>query len=235
MKSATLTIIVSLFLLNGVLAQDSLRTKHHLIFKIAPLSMFDLDNTFQFATEHRLRSNRWTLSEEFGYGNVKANIWGESFADSKFRETFRAKIELRRYKREQAFMGRYIAYEAFYKQINDRMNRNIGRECENGNCNYFEYANYPVNKYVIGLTAKLGYQLRIRDESKKNTKFVFDFYVGAGVRRIIVNHHYDQTLTSGSFTYYSDGIFSNSGLGYRDKAYNIPHLALGLKIGYIIF
>ena len=37
----------------AILAQDSLDRKH-LLVKIAPLTIFDIDNTFEFAVEHRL-------------------------------------------------------------------------------------------------------------------------------------------------------------------------------------
>ncbi|WP_165372226.1 hypothetical protein [Emticicia agri] len=229
-----------LVFLNQSLAQDTLRKKH-LALKLAPLAFLDIDNTFQFAIEHRLKGNRWTLSEEFGYGTAEANFWTASLGttQSRFRENIRAKIEARRYRPTSALTGRYVAYELFYKQINDRSDRSIGRECESGLCNYYEMVNYPINKYVVGISAKVGYQIRIRNELKKNTNFVFDFYVGAGLRRIMINHHDPseslQSDMSNDFFYYNDGLLSNSGLGYRDRNYNIPHLALGLKIGYLIF
>ena len=233
MKHYIYTLVISLFFIHQSVAQDSLQRKYF-ILKIAPLAMFDVDNTFQLATEHRLSGNRWTLSEEFGYGTGKANLWGNSFNSTKsdFRENFRAKIEARRYK--EAFTGRYAAYELFYKQVNDRSSKSVGRECENGSCNYFETVSYPINKYVIGLTAKLGYQIRIRNELKKNTNFVFDFYVGAGLRRIIINHH-DTNQPGEDFRIYGNRIFDNSGLGYSNARFNLPHLALGIKLGYIIF
>ena len=87
---------------------------------------------------------------------------------------------------------------------------------------------------MIGLTAKLGYQIRIRNELKKNTNFVFDFYVGAGLRRIIINHH-DTNQPGEDFRIYGNRIFDNSGLGYSNARFNLPHLALGIKLGYIIF
>lgn len=238
MRYTTLTLLFVLCFVNQSLAQDTLQKKH-LALKIAPLAILDIDNTFQFAIEHRLKGNRWTLSEEFGYGTVAANFWANSFnsSGSRFRENIRAKIEARKYK--NAFNGRYIAYEVFYKQINDRTSRSVGRECESGLCNYYELVNYPISKHVVGISAKIGYQVRIRNELKKNTNFVFDFYVGAGLRRIMVNHHDpNESLKDGSsnnFLFHNDGLFSNSGLGYRDRNYNIPHLALGLKIGYLIF
>lgn len=238
MRYIKLSLLLVLFSLDSSIAQDSLQ-KNHLVIKLAPLTLLDIDNTFQLAVEHRLKGSRWTLSEELGYGTAAANLWANSFNQdgTRFRENFRAKIEARKYR--EALTGRYLAYELFYKQINDRSNRNVGRECEAGGwaCNYYEKLNYPINKHVVGLSVKIGYQIRIRDELKKNTNFVFDFYVGAGLRRIMINHHdpTENPPSSSDFLYYTDGLFINSGLGYRDRNYNIPHLALGLKIGYIIF
>jgi hypothetical protein len=239
MRYTTFTLLFVIVLSNQLFAQDTLGKKH-LALKIAPLAILDIDNTFQLAIEHRLKGNRWTLSEELGYGTAAANFWTalDGSTESKFRENIRAKIEVRKYR--NAFNGRYVAYELFYKQINDRTTRSVGRECETGACNYFEMVNYPINKYVVGISAKIGYQIRIRNELKKNTNFVFDFYVGAGLRRIMINHHDPNESSQGDGSnfypfYYNDGLFSNSGLGYRDRNYNIPHLAMGLKIGYLIF
>ncbi len=225
-----------LFVLNVAFAQDSLQKKH-LILKIAPLTMFDIDNTFEFAAEHRLgKQNRWTLSEQLGYGQGKANLWGNIYTYGPFRETLRARLEARRYaKNSPLFTGRYVAYEVFYKQINDQLTNNIGRECENGPCNYYENLDYSVSKYVFGGNAKIGYQAIIRDENKKNTNFIFDFYVGLGLRRVLIDHRVGAINNNQFGLYRGNGIFSNDGLGYGDKKYNIPHLAFGIKLGYIVF
>ena len=226
--------VVFLFLFCSVgFAQDSLLHRN-LAIKIAPLSMLDIDNTFQLGIEHRLKGNRWTLSEEFGYGAAAANLWMGANDNSKLREVFRAKVEARKYK--QAFTGTYVAYEAFYKQVNDRLQRGIGRECEDGWCNYFENINYPVSKYVIGATAKLGYQTRFKNELKHKGNFIFDIYVGLGLRRKIIDHAYDEELDSQSSWFYrGDNIYANNGFGYKDRKYNIPHFSLGIKFGYLIF
>lgn len=241
MRYTIFTLLFVIVLSNHLFAQDTLQKKH-LAFKIAPLAILDFDNTFQFAVEHRLKGNRWTLSEEFGYGTSAGNFWTalDGSTKSRFRENIRAKIEARKYRNGSAFNGRYVAYEVLFKQINDRAQRSVGRECENGMCNYYEIVNYPINKYVVGISAKVGYQIRIRNELKKSTNFVFDFYVGAGLRRIMINHHDPNENLQGNINmytdhYYGDGLFSNSGLGYRDRNYNIPHLSLGLKLGYLIF
>lgn len=234
MRYTILILLFFTFFVQQALGQDTLLRKK-LAIKIAPLALLDIDNTFQLAVEHRLKGNRWTLSEEFGYGTAAANFWGNTFdnTNSRFRENFRVKIEARKYK--QAFTGRYVAYELLYKQINDRADRSVGRECESGMCNYYEMLNYPINKYVIGISAKIGYQIRIRNELKKNTNFVFDFYVGGGLRRVMINHHSPgESASSNDYIDYRYGLFSNSGLGYGDRNYNIPQISLGIKLGYII-
>jgi len=226
-----------LLALNTVFAQDSLQKKH-LILKIAPLTLFDIDNTFQLATEHSLsKNNRWTLSEELGYGQGKANIWGETNTYGPYREHYRAKLEARKYGKKISDMtGTYVAYELFYKQVNDHLNRSIGRECESGPCNYYENLDYPVSKYVVGTTIKIGYQARFRDEDKKNTKFVFDFYVGLGIRKVMIDHKVDLTLDNSSGAFYGNNFsFGFGSFGYKDRTYNVPHVAFGIRLGYTIF
>lgn len=220
----------------GSHAQDSLN-KAHLILKIAPLTMFDIDNTFEFAAEHRLgQSKRWTLSEQLGYGAGVANLWGENNDFGPAREHYRVKVEARRYDKKASNMaGGYLAYELFYKQVNDELNRSVGRECDGGPCAYFENLDYPVSKYVVGATIKVGYQARLRNEDKKKTKFVFDFYVGLGVRRIMIDHKIDGAATQNNLWFGNDGSFPFGGFGYADRAYNIPHGSLGIRLGYLVF
>ena len=233
-----LLVFVCIFVgINVSFAQDSLRQRH-LIFKVTPLTIVDIDNTFQVAVEHSLtKSKHWSLTEEFGYGKANANFWGNIYDYSSFRENFRVRLEARKYQKTAPDLtGRYFAYELFYKQVNDRMNRSVGRECESGPCNYYEKLDYSVSKYVVGGTGKIGYQIRLKDEDKKKTNFIFDFYAGLGLRRIMIDHRVDGTIQNNFFFFGgNDSLFANDGLGYKDKAYNIPHLAFGIKFGYFIF
>lgn len=233
MKKNLCFVVLLAILGQKISAQDSLDRKH-LIVKIAPLAMFDIDNTFEFAAEHRLnKKNRWTLSEQVGYGAGVANIWGENNAYNPQREHYRAKLEARRYSKAKPDMtGYYMGYEVFYKQVNDQLNKSVGRECESGPCNYYENLDYPVTKYVLGTTVKVGYQVRFRDEDKKKTNFVFDIYVGLGLRRIMIDHKVDIQNYGSSF-YYGESWFG--GFGSRDNAYNIPHASFGLRFGYILY
>jgi hypothetical protein len=226
-----------LAIVNLSFAQDSLRQKH-LILKIAPLTMFDIDNTFQLAIEHRLAKNsRWTLSEEFGYGTGNAQVWRQLNYYGPFRENYRARIEARRYRKDKPlFTGVYTAYELFYKQINDRISRNAGRECESGNCNYFEKIDYGASKYVLGGNIKIGSQVRIRNEMKNKSNFIFDFYVGLGLRMKMIDHEYDEFIGNDTWVFgNSASIYSSSDFGYKDRTYVIPNIAFGIKLGYIVF
>ncbi|MFN3489616.1 MAG: hypothetical protein ACK4YV_10805, partial [Emticicia sp.] len=164
-----------------------------------------------------------------------ANVWKQE--DTNYgnnREHFRLKIEARRYKKANLDMaGFYTAYELFFKQVNDHISRNVGRECESGPCAYFENLDYPVSKYVVGGTAKIGYQHRFKNEDKKKTKFVFDFYVGLGLRRIMIDHKIDGAATQNNSWFFNDAWFG--GFGWKDNAYNIPHGSLGIRFGYLVF
>ncbi|GGD70924.1 hypothetical protein GCM10011514_38740 [Emticicia aquatilis] len=236
MKKYTFLIASFVIFVKIATAQDSLDRKH-LIVKIAPLTIFDIDNTFEFSAEHSLsKNNRWTLSEQLGYGAGVANIWQEE--SSKYgntREHYRVKLEARRYRHARPDMtGGYMAYEVFYKQVNDRINRNIGRECENGPCNYYENLDYPASKYVVGGTIKAGYQHRFKNEFKKNTNFVFDLYIGLGIRRVMIDHKVDVQVSESPWFYYGGNEWFGS-FGSKDRAYNIPHASFGIRFGYFIF
>jgi hypothetical protein len=224
-----------LVLIGSNLYSQEKKEYKRLIVKLVPLASIDIDNTWQLAVEHRLR-NTWTMVEEFGYGRFADNPWQINNENNSQRETYRAKLEFRNYKVKSPFLtGNYIGYELFYKQVNDVINRTISRECDSGNCNYFEKLDYDVSKYVFGGNVKFGFQGRFGSKTS-HSNFTYDVFGGFGIRRRQVNHKNAADLNQGFSNNNSflnnDSIFS--AFGSKDNAITLPNLTVGIKIGLIV-
>ncbi len=237
MKSILFTVsgLIAAFLCSlagpSVQAQDTL-TRRELpkplgVIKFAPLSLFDLDNTVQFGFEYPLK-RKWTIQAEAGYGNHYLNLYHHTNDTDYYRnrETWRMRSEIRLYlsRRRTTPWGWYIAPEFFYKRINFTEQGSIGRECEDGICAYFERARYKILKDVIGYHFKIGVQHLV------GRRITLDWYYGLGARHIYIKSPSfgpnDSTGENWGFITVNPG---------RPGTYRLVSMALGLKIGYLIY
>ncbi|MGA0556715.1 hypothetical protein ACO2Q8_08700 [Larkinella sp. VNQ87] len=203
------------------------------VIKFAPLALVDIDNTIQFGAE-RLFGTRHTVQGEFGYGWRGMNIHEyrrDDFADF---EVWRGRAEWRRYSgryrgnRKPHFatppIGRYFALEAFFKQLSVTENTSIGRECADGTCAYFERGTFPMYRTVWGLHAKFGRQFVLSMPS--DNRFLLDFYVGFGFRRLTPFRFSNSNENVFQFTNTGDWRVRNNGV--------YPSVTLGIKLGYVL-
>jgi hypothetical protein len=229
-------ILLKIFFCLVVFAQEkgpSLRK--HLAIKVAPLYLVSLDNSLQFMAEHRINSkNHVSLTEEFGYGNGAQSVYDDSFV-KKNKDTWRARVELRKYRNSAPMLsGRYLSYEFSYKNVTENLERNVGRECENGNCNFFEKISYPATKNVFVANIKFGKQIILNDRLTEKNNLIFDIYAGFGIRKVNINHSVDIGPNSFSREYYT-GLFSGESMGSEDRKYLVPNLNMGFSIGWVVF
>jgi hypothetical protein len=203
-------------------------------FKIAPLALWDFDNTLLLSLEHRLK-NEWTMVEEFGYGRDSWNPWLFDQNNIPNKTKIKARVEFRKYKVESpVFLGKYTAYDAYFKQVSGVFERTIGYGCENGNCQYFEKTDFPISKYVFGMNVKRGRQVMLGGGKKRNSNFTFDSFIGIGFRAIINVAKKEITQNSfGNNRREFNGF--NNGLSFYDESYIFPNITLGLRIGFTAF
>lgn len=197
------------------------------VVKVAPLSLFDLDNTVQFGVE-RVLGGRSSVQAEGGYGWPGLQYSREyNYGD---KEVWRGRAEWRIYNRVNVRpRGSYFAIEGFYKQVNARETGTIGRGCNNGffGCQYFQQYNSVAQKFVVGGHIKWGHQFRIDD------RWLFDFYVGIGLRSVMFQRFRPQFADSFRYNnYYS--LFNFGRFDGRDQQQTLPSTTLGFKIGYVI-
>lgn len=190
--------------------------------KLVPLSAFDINPTYQLAGEIFLKNRRTSIQPEIGYGTYDSTPQTFDINNLKGQEVWRGRLELRKYhqpytttKREYSYHG----FDLFFKQVLTPHNTDVGRDCDNGNCAYFEKINYTDGKQVYGLNYKIGYQWINKD------RIVFDLYGGIGFRMIRIykkNYPIDSSERMQFFNFTrTPGIYS--GLT----------LLLGIRMGYL--
>jgi hypothetical protein len=210
---------------------DTTRRKPLGVVKIAPLSLIDPYNTFQAGFEYVPRRGGWSVQAEAGYGDYRTH------ADRAVRRSFntgqerlllqnqRLRAEVRLYTEgyDARPVGFYVAGETMYRRSNWRGERDVGRECENGVCAFFESVVYTVNKDVLAFHGKAGYQAATWD------RLLFDMYVGLGIRYVWVH---SRELSSDDLD--EDRPSFNVDPG-RPGRYRLVSGALGFKLGYLLY
>ncbi len=212
------------------------------VMKLAPLTLFELQNTFELGAEVRLH-DRMSIQGQAGYAPDWL-IWKSSDQSGNQytnRENWRGRLETRWYvnRRNRAGqlskggyfpLGGYIAVDALYKQLNAQNTLTIGHECTFG-CAYYEKTVEPITRYIGGLGVKFGAQTVIgRSRSAGIPSWLLDIYLGFGVRR---------GWTEQRALEPDERRFSNRG-GFLSidpfQAANqlTPNLLMGIKIGYAL-
>jgi hypothetical protein len=218
-------------------AQDSLKKENKLFINFLPLAMVDYNPTYMFGIEHKL-GKKLSLTEEFGYATADQSIYGllDGIEDQNpFKETYKARLELRKYKKEEknSLSGSYWASDIFVKQVNDRIERTVGRDCFDAGCAFTEEVNYPVRKNVFTANIKYGYKTNFTLFSDKSRLFL-DWSVSLGIRVIDINHKsrpdlagdlaFDRFFGSGFVWEYGKGSSRNT----------IPNAMMNFRISYLL-
>jgi hypothetical protein len=214
---------------NQAIAADTLRVpKPAYVIKWAPFSVLDIDPTMQFGLEYLLKGN-WSLQQELGYGHFNHsrttfngnNLWNK--------EVWRSRSEVRLYLSNYTPRpaGVYTAFELLYKRVNFNQEATVGRECEDGRCNYFERVTYKVLRDVVGYHIKFGGQAVVEN------RVTLDFYTGLGFRNIYVK-------TPGKGPDVSRGWWDDDEAYIalypnRRGTYRLISGNLGFKVGYLIY
>ena len=194
--------------------------------KIAPLSLVDIDPTMQGGLEVFSKNGSHGWHTELGYAPTSyySAFWGSS--STRTQETWRIRTEWRTYSR--GFSARsgsypYQAFELLFKHVEQPREREIGRQCTDFNCNYFERISFNRSKTVLGLSIKWGKQ-RVFENG-----FLLDWYVGVGLRYVGIR---ESNVPADERSWLlNDGYHFDFERKVGDFA--APQVNLGLKIGYL--
>jgi hypothetical protein len=165
-------------------AQDQTSDDSHIVkhpafaVKWSPLHMAYFYPSFQFAIEHRLLKN---LNVQYDLGWVLDYPHGDS-EDFTDKQGYRFIGELRYYVPSPPKVPLYVAAELYHSKISFTRSQVVGRDCETGQCDYFEYLDYEIETVNKGVGIKFG--VLLFPGWNKNRSFFFDINVGGAFRDI---------------------------------------------------
>jgi hypothetical protein len=202
----------------------SRRIKPTVAIKLLPSAAFDVNATYQLAVEVFSKDGKHSIQPELGFGTYESTPRMFESPSYKGQSVWRGRLEWRtytekvvRYNHENSYMG----VDVFFKHVSTPRDAEVGRQCDAGNCAFFEQIKFNEYKTVGGVNFKYGFQWI----GAKG--FVIDFYGGAGLRLIRIwrrGFPNDTNPTDGL----RGGLFSRS-VG----TYYGPSVLLGVRVGYL--
>lgn len=204
-------------------AQDSAslgKPSRFVILKASPLSLIDPVPSLQLAVEYQPGSKGVSLQHEAGY-ITNLVVWENELKNLR---GLRLRNEIRFYlqPRGKTLEGLYIAPEFLYIKYRHEKTGTIchGSDGESFNCDYWEKADYLVEKQVFAFHPKLGFQSIYKG-------LTVDLYAGPGFRHVRVKEIGVPENGIVEEDYYFN-------FKKRPGRHNVPGLSLGFKIGYVI-
>lgn len=197
-----------------------------MILKMAPLSLFDLDNTVQAGLEVPLKNPAWTVHQELGYGHSVFNLWFYERGEHPNRETWRSRSQLRYYFRKRNQKSAYVAAEYLFKKNSEQKFESVGYECTgvqfNQQCAYFKNQKTHLGRFVNAFHLKFGGQIVIGE------RWLLDMNVGLGIRALNVRYldKYPKPVLGRDFQFFD---FRTDVPGRYQPT---PSFSLGVQLGY---
>jgi hypothetical protein len=205
-------------------ADDSHIVKHPAFaIKWSPLHLAYFYPSIQIAIEHRVLKN---LNAQYDLGWVLDYPHGDS-EDFTDKRGYRLIGELRYFVPSPPKVPLYLAAELYHSKIQFTRSQVIGRKCETGQCDYFEYVDYEVETVNQGVGIKFG--VLLFPGWNKNRSFFFDINVGGAFRDITYKSN-DKPVQSVGTVFYDndeDHLFAPS-----EQSRTQMRLVLGVRLGY---
>ena len=196
-----------------------------IILKIAPLALFDLDNTVQAGIEVPLKNPAWTLQQEVGYGHSAFNLWSFERQEHPNRETWRSRSQIRYYFRKRNQKSAYIAGEYLFKKNSETKFESVGYECVgsqfNQQCAYFKNQKTHLGRFVSAFHLKWGGQIVISE------RWLLDMYLGACIRALNVRYLNKYKPSVGN-----EFVFFDFRTDVPGRYRPTPSFSFGVNLGY---
>lgn len=196
------------------------------VIKWAPLSMIDIDPAMQLGLEY-LPDGKWSIQQELGYGRFGySGIFTPDEDDMQQKEVWRSRTEARMYlsNYRPKPTGAYLAFEVLYKRVNYKSDEQIGRNCENGDCEYRETVQNKMFKDAVGFHVKFGVQAPI------GKRMALDFYIGIGGRSVTIKASNKELAEI-----WKDECQAFVGNPTLPGNYGLISGNLGFKVGYLLY
>jgi hypothetical protein len=192
------------------------------------LNIFDPVNpSIQFGIEKRLINNIDIQGEVGSIIPVNFNPYRNYNPQY---NGFKVRGEIRNYlnRNNHKIFGSYFALELYYTKNNYKSEENFKKSTDTSGFKTVYSENININKSLIGLNVKIGYQKQIKE-------FIIDAYIGIGIKYKIIEHFNrrhpeDIMLTAKNFT--MDNMIAGNMADDKGK-YLIPNFPINIKIGYV--
>ena len=205
------------------------------ILKYVPFTLFEyLSNTVELGLEYKFDKNK-SFQTQIGFGTHHISPYGKANFNGYW--TFRWRNEFRFYfKHAKPEKHPYWAIELAYKRAHFYDDGFLGRNCDNGDCEYSIWTPYQYKKNVIMLNFKLGRQ-------KMYTKrFLLEAYYGIGFKYIFtkvpqLEKGDDRLDAGGGFNdVFVPLVFTllDEGRTVAPGHFLVPNITLGLKLGTVL-
>ncbi len=190
-----------------------------LVLKFAPLSLIDINPTYQGAVEYFF-SDKYSLQQEVGYGHERWMPF--SWEKKNDEQTWRFRTEFRKYLSPKHGINKYrnyVAYEAMYKHFTYPISETV----TTAQVGYYQnvHYNYQFVRDTYAVHIKFG------QEEIRASNFVVDAYAGAGFRWYNVSKVGSHPSSNGTIDRFETISPIQEGLV---KAISF---SLGFKIGFV--
>ena len=227
MRKYVFTFVLILCLGRAYAQIDSNESKDHVIMKFLPLSLFDVDNTFQAGLEIPFRNRRFSVQQELGYGHSLFNVWYQGEQNHPNKNTIKSRTQFRVYFYERKQMRAYVAGEYLFKRVINKDNQWVGQDCIYGNCGYFESKSVRFGRFVNAGHMKAGWQFYFTN------RITIDVYTGFGVRTIrgrTLTRNAENARLDDNWLIWQGGYRQNNGNYYQ----LFPSISPGFQIGFAL-
>ncbi|SIT79768.1 hypothetical protein [Pontibacter indicus] len=215
----------SFLLLNFLLMNSkaySQPTEEMVRFHIAPLNFLDpISGVLQVGVQKNL-SQRFALSMDHGFKlQTFRKIMSEGESERKNYKYSKTKAELKYFMSDAASEVRsYIAVEGMY--FPQEYEKEHDYLIKNGTS--YRYESSQIDRTVWTTSLKYGVEVKVNN-------FVIDPFLGLGVRRLSIEHQPVGLL--------EDELYAPTDLWFppidrKEGVFYRPHVAMGVKVGYVI-
>ncbi len=218
-------ILIFILICFGNAAQAQVNSDSASIISIAPANLFDpLTGTLQFGIQKRF-NKRMAVSADYGFKLNTFSYYAHGGRSDRLNYRYsKIKLELKYFIRPQRRHNNdlgepYFAIQWFY--FPQRYSKDSSWLLTDKGS--FKYAYSNIRRRANAFSLVSGHQ-------KVKGRYVFDTYLGFGIRIINIRHSPFNLVPE---QYFSKGIFSES-LDYKEGTFFRPHLVFGFKMGYML-
>ena len=217
--------ILTFLLIQNIFSQDNIVSENRIAINIVPTSILDTYPRIRFGLDYKM-NQKMSFGFDYGFGNssiIGVSSTKDSISTKEKYSVFEIRPEIKLYLNHSKKHSWYLATEFFYIEKHRIYNKSYYKPENLSHNIYYETAKFNVIKR--GMHLKAGLELILGEIVK------FDFYGGVGFAyrsKYYTDVVFSETEYDHKYLWYEDGY-------KKEKTSFIPHLSLGVRIGFIVF